>query len=360
LFSEAEGKEESEDAQEMEEGEEQVDVGNAPNFEERSEVPKELRQFPAIWSEEGKYLASVLGDALVKGLTQVSQERPDDPVEYLANYLKKYGGEKSSAIEAAVAAAAAENSSRPTSRTKTPPISAIHAAPAMVLSTKSRTGSKTSMKSTKNSAKSMKSNHAMSAENEAQDETEMDSPLTLPDVITGKLPSSKSRSGSRTSHKSGKKSAKSSKTPADSGETEAGAGDKTEQEVMKELEQDEDEMMQRLEDAADDEANREALEGDDDDENGIGTVDDGDDGGDVDPSQNGTRDDRGQSVLHFAAARPGGASTILAFLQNPSVNLAWKDERLRTARDIAKGMTRAENLKTIDSWIVSLAIAGKQ
>jgi len=39
---------------------------------------------------EGKYLAHVLGDALVKGLTQVSQQRPPDPVLYLANFLRSY------------------------------------------------------------------------------------------------------------------------------------------------------------------------------------------------------------------------------------------------------------------------------
>ena len=57
-------------------------------------------QFPAIWSEEGKYLASVLGDALVKGLTQVSQERPEDPVEYLANFLRSYGKKDSAPASA--------------------------------------------------------------------------------------------------------------------------------------------------------------------------------------------------------------------------------------------------------------------
>jgi hypothetical protein len=48
----------------------------------------------------------------------------------------------------------------------------------------------------------------------------------------------------------------------------------------------------------------------------------------------------------------------LAFLQNPSVNLAWRDEQLRTARDVAVGLGRNENVRTIDGWICSLAVSG--
>jgi len=59
----------------------------------------------------------------------------------------------------------------------------------------------------------------------------------------------------------------------------------------------------------------------------------------------GTRDERGQGVLHFAASRPAGAQTILAFLQNPTVNLAWRDDKLRTARDVAMSLNRPENVK---------------
>ncbi len=62
----------------------------AEESEGNEEEPQTKSIFPAIWSEEGKYLATVLGDALVQGLTKVSEERPPDPVEYLANFLKQY------------------------------------------------------------------------------------------------------------------------------------------------------------------------------------------------------------------------------------------------------------------------------
>ena len=70
------------------------------------------------------------------------------------------------------------------------------------------------------------------------------------------------------------------------------------------------------------------------------------------------RDDHGQSVLHFAASRPGGAQTIYSFLQSPNVNLAWRDENLKTARDVAAQTGRTENLKIIDSFVVGLAVQG--
>jgi len=296
----------------------QGDEEYVEQFPNESEVPKELRQFPAIWSEEGKYLASVLGDALVKGLTQVSQERPDDPVEYLANFLKRYGGEKGLAVEAAVAAAAAENGNmEPMERLKTPRPNTPAVAPMVIPVAAPRTASKTNKRNARNTS---------------------------------------GKDGRSTSEEKNKEE-------GDTGGQEATSGDKPPENEKTEqpaVDQDEEELMQRLEDAADDEADAKALDEEDDDENGIQTMDDPDDGdgGGVDNTQSGTRDDRGQSVLHFAAARPGGSSTILAFLQNPSVNLAWRDERLRTARDIALGMERKDNLKTIDSWIVSLAVAG--
>jgi hypothetical protein len=105
-----------------------------------------------------------------------------------------------------------------------------------------------------------------------------------------------------------------------------------------------DEMIRRLDDEVD---NQDSVE----------TQDDGDD----EPSELGhqqMRDERGQSVLHFAASRPGGAQTIFSFLQNPAVNLAWRDENLKTPRDVAAEVGRVENVMSVDSFVVGLALQG--
>nr|XP_012140470.1 PREDICTED: uncharacterized protein LOC100882556 [Megachile rotundata] len=45
---------------------------------------------PIFQEEEGRYLASSLGDPLIKGLTEVANNRPNDPVTYLATYLYNF------------------------------------------------------------------------------------------------------------------------------------------------------------------------------------------------------------------------------------------------------------------------------
>ncbi|XP_025834540.1 uncharacterized protein LOC108739922 isoform X2 [Agrilus planipennis] len=45
---------------------------------------------PFFWTEEGRYLASSLGDPLIKGLTEIANKRPEDPIAYLASYLSNF------------------------------------------------------------------------------------------------------------------------------------------------------------------------------------------------------------------------------------------------------------------------------
>ncbi|XP_025264040.1 uncharacterized protein LOC105255266 isoform X2 [Camponotus floridanus] len=47
-------------------------------------------EIPIFRTEEGRYLASSLGDPLIKGLTEVANARPKDPVTYLATYLYNF------------------------------------------------------------------------------------------------------------------------------------------------------------------------------------------------------------------------------------------------------------------------------
>ncbi|KAL3268350.1 hypothetical protein HHI36_007464 [Cryptolaemus montrouzieri] len=49
---------------------------------------------PFFATEEGRYLASSLGDPLIKGLTEVANKRPDDPIAYLATYLYNFADTK--------------------------------------------------------------------------------------------------------------------------------------------------------------------------------------------------------------------------------------------------------------------------
>ncbi|XP_063697910.1 uncharacterized protein LOC134828816 [Culicoides brevitarsis] len=44
-------------------------------------------EIPLFRTEEGVYLATSLGDPLIKGLTEVANVRPPDPITFLANYL---------------------------------------------------------------------------------------------------------------------------------------------------------------------------------------------------------------------------------------------------------------------------------
>ncbi|XP_020296962.1 uncharacterized protein LOC109861644 isoform X4 [Pseudomyrmex gracilis] len=56
-----------------------------PQMSHDSEV-----DIPIFRTEEGRYLASSLGDPLIKGLTEVANARPKDPITYLATYLYNF------------------------------------------------------------------------------------------------------------------------------------------------------------------------------------------------------------------------------------------------------------------------------
>ncbi|XP_059615089.1 serine/threonine-protein phosphatase 6 regulatory ankyrin repeat subunit B isoform X2 [Phlebotomus argentipes] len=49
-----------------------------------------LLEIPLFRTEEGRYLATSLGDPLIKGLTEVANQRPENPVAFLASYLNNF------------------------------------------------------------------------------------------------------------------------------------------------------------------------------------------------------------------------------------------------------------------------------
>uniref|UniRef100_A0AAG5DBL9 RIIa domain-containing protein n=1 Tax=Anopheles atroparvus TaxID=41427 RepID=A0AAG5DBL9_ANOAO len=59
------------------------------------ELGEQQMEIPLFRTEEGRYLATSLGDPLIKGLTEIANKRPADPVTYLANYLFNFANQKS-------------------------------------------------------------------------------------------------------------------------------------------------------------------------------------------------------------------------------------------------------------------------
>ncbi|XP_053679118.1 uncharacterized protein LOC128730109, partial [Anopheles nili] len=58
------------------------------------ELGEQQVEIPLFRTEEGRYLATSLGDPLIKGLTEVANKRPPDPITYLANYLFNFANQK--------------------------------------------------------------------------------------------------------------------------------------------------------------------------------------------------------------------------------------------------------------------------
>lgn len=81
---------------------------------------------------------------------------------------------------------------------------------------------------------------------------------------------------------------------------------------------------------------------------------DGDDG----RSAASSRDEHGQSMLHFAAARKQARGALFQLLQETDVNVGFRDELYRTARDVSVQAAQADNTRDIDQYVVSLAAAG--
>ncbi|CAH2234514.1 jg1655 [Pararge aegeria aegeria] len=71
------------------------------------------------------------------------------------------------------------------------------------------------------------------------------------------------------------------------------------------------------------------------------------------------RDEHGQSMLHFAAARTHTNNALFQLLQESDVSLGFRDELYRTARDVSIQANVLENTSEIDRWVLHLAARGK-
>ncbi|XP_066904239.1 uncharacterized protein [Halyomorpha halys] len=72
------------------------------------------------------------------------------------------------------------------------------------------------------------------------------------------------------------------------------------------------------------------------------------------------RDEHGQSMLHFAAARSQGRNAMFQLLQEMDSNPGLRDSLYRTARDIAEQSDIQENIRGIDRYVVALAARGEE
>lgn len=86
---------------------------------------------------------------------------------------------------------------------------------------------------------------------------------------------------------------------------------------------------------------------------------DDDDTSDATPGSE-ERDEHGQSMLHFAAARQHGKNALFQLIEESNVSISYRDEIYRTARDVSLQASQPENCKEIDRYVLSLAAKGNK
>lgn len=72
------------------------------------------------------------------------------------------------------------------------------------------------------------------------------------------------------------------------------------------------------------------------------------------------QDEHGQSMIHFAAVRSYSKDGLYHLLLETQVNVGFRDELYRTARDVAEQSNIRENVDEIDRYVVYLAARGKE
>ncbi|XP_055689608.1 ankyrin repeat and death domain-containing protein 1A [Lutzomyia longipalpis] len=180
-----------------------------------------LLEIPLFRTEEGRYLATTLGDPLIKGLTEVANQRPENPISFLANYLNNFANSSNGSN-------AEENA----------------------------------MASIKNVPKEEASGVVV--------RNAVDAPAAPTEAAVPLTPSP-------------------------------------------------------------------------DEEDSTGNFD---------------RDEHGQSMLHFAAARSHGRNALFHLIEESGVSLTYRDELYRTARDVALQASHVANAKEFDRYVIALAARG--
>jgi len=72
------------------------------------------------------------------------------------------------------------------------------------------------------------------------------------------------------------------------------------------------------------------------------------------------QDEHGQSMIHFAAVRSYSKDGLYHLLLETQVNVGFRDELYRTARDVAEQANIRENVEEIDRYVMYLAARGER
>ncbi|XP_017475927.1 PREDICTED: uncharacterized protein LOC108366129, partial [Rhagoletis zephyria] len=68
------------------------------------------------------------------------------------------------------------------------------------------------------------------------------------------------------------------------------------------------------------------------------------------------RDEHGQSMLHFACARSHRRGALMHLIEESNIDITYRDELYRTARDVSLQANQPSNAKDIDRYVLSLAV----
>lgn len=71
------------------------------------------------------------------------------------------------------------------------------------------------------------------------------------------------------------------------------------------------------------------------------------------------RDEHGQSMLHFACARSHRRGALYTLIEESGIDITYRDELYRTARDVSLQANQPNNAAEIDRFVLAQAVVGK-
>lgn len=71
------------------------------------------------------------------------------------------------------------------------------------------------------------------------------------------------------------------------------------------------------------------------------------------------RDEHGQSMLHFACARSHRRGALYTLIEESRIDVTYRDELYRTARDVALQANQPNNAAEIDRYVLAQAVSGE-
>lgn len=71
------------------------------------------------------------------------------------------------------------------------------------------------------------------------------------------------------------------------------------------------------------------------------------------------RDEHGQSMLHFACARSHRRGALYTLIEESRIDVTYRDELYRTARDVALQANQPNNAAEIDRYVLAQAVLGR-